>query len=436
MPTSSLQAIIAEFQKSYDSEEKDRIWKNHSEQFRKFWNERILAVSAKPIADEECDKIICILDRNGKGNTKSTEAVAKAMVPQGAWRRMMNEFHTNKPLARLVTRVLEEPEVEKKARLIDELYETNEGQKNRLTGPSGNALNAYLAAYDPTQNLSVISLKDRRALIDFLALTIPFDWDTASIGTRISYSNRILLQALRDLDVGESARTVSVFCYFPPMKALWKEGHTVRRTDKAVNVTVPTATDNEEEELHGEAPVSGDELRESMKIQALLAYIGAAMGYSIWLPRADRGRVLTVWNAKAGELLDDLPLGYNAATMKTVEQIDVLWMRKRMIVRAFEVEHTTSVYSGLLRMADLVALQPNIDINLHIVAPEAKREKVLQELRRPVFALLEGKPLPDICTYISYDSVRALSEDRHLQHLRDKVLKEYEERAEEDEEED
>ena len=58
------------------------------------------------------------------------------------------------------------------------------------------------------------------------------------------------------------------------------------------------------------------------------------------------------------------------------------------IVRAFEVEHTTSVYSGILRMADLLALQPNMDIKLHIVAPVEKREKVFQEIRRPVFSLL------------------------------------------------
>ena len=75
-------------------------------------------------------------------------------------------------------------------------------------------------------------------------------------------------------------------------------------------------------------------------------------------------------------------------TLKTIEQIDVLWLRKRSIVRAFEVEHTTSVYSGLLRMADLIALQPNMNIKLHIVAPVAKREKVFQEIRRPVFSLL------------------------------------------------
>lgn len=73
-------------------------------------------------------------------------------------------------------------------------------------------------------------------------------------------------------------------------------------------------------------------------------------------------------------------------TIRTIEQIDVICLKRRAIVRAFEVEHTTAVYSGILRMADLLALQPNMDINLHIVAPGARREKVFQEIQRPVFS--------------------------------------------------
>ena len=80
------------------------------------------------------------------------------------------------------------------------------------------------------------------------------------------------------------------------------------------------------------------------------------------------------------------------------------WLRGRSIVRAFEVEHTTAVYSGILRMADLLALQPNMDIKLHIVAPTARREKVFEEITRPVFSLLEKGPLADSCTYLSHVS--------------------------------
>lgn len=110
-------------------------------------------------------------------------------------------------------------------------------------------------------------------------------------------------------------------------------------------------------------------------------------------------------------------------------QIDVLWLKGRSIQRAFEVEHTTSIYSGLLRMADLMALQPNMDSRLHIVAPDGRRDKVFQEVQRPVFSLLDRRPLSEICTFISYDSVRELAKEPNLEYLSDKVLEKYEESA-------
>lgn len=158
--------------------------------------------------------------------------------------------------------------------------------------------------------------------------------------------------------------------------------HTVNRSDKVVTVSVPDDSGPVDQVL----PVQEVETRESIRVQALIAQIGASMGMSIWIPRNDRVAVLKEWETDVKNSLERLPLNYDDTTLRTIEQIDVLWLRGRSIVRAFEVEHTTSVYSGILRMADLLALQPNMDIKLHIVAPAAKREKVFQEIRRPVFS--------------------------------------------------
>jgi len=93
-------------------------------------------------------------------------------------------------------------------RLVDGfiyLSEKNEGQKNYLTGPSGNAINAFLAAYDPMNNVSVISLKDRRSIIEFLKLPAPLDWNTDSYGQRFVASNKALLDGIRALGLNGSA---------------------------------------------------------------------------------------------------------------------------------------------------------------------------------------------------------------------------------------
>jgi hypothetical protein len=105
-------------------------------------------------------------------------------------------------------------------------------------------------------------------------------------------------------------------------------------------------------------------------------------------------------------LRDSLPLQVDEATNRTVELIDVLWMRKNAIVAAFEIESTTSIYSRLLRMSDLIAMQPNLNIPLYLVAPDERREKVILEVNRPTFSRLTP-PMNQICRFISFSALRA-----------------------------
>jgi len=138
------------------------------------------------------------------------------------------------------------------------------------------------------------------------------------------------------------------------------------------------------------------------EIQYHLLTLGADLGLDVWVARNDRSRN---WNGcvlgSLPRMLDQLPTQFNEATTRTIELIDVLWLSGNSIVAAFEVECTTSVYSGLLRMSDLLALQPNLDINLYLVAPDERRDKVEQELLRPTFSLRE-KPLPKVCGFLPF----------------------------------
>jgi hypothetical protein len=119
-----------------------------------------------------------------------------------------------------------------------------------------------------------------------------------------------------------------------------------------------------------------------------------------------------------------------SVTLKTIEQIEVIWLRDRSIVRAFEVEHTVSIYSGILRMAVLLALQPNMNIKLYVVASDGRGDKVFQEIRRPVFSLLEAGPLSERCTFLSYDCGKEIVGLKYVSYLSDSVLDEYAEEAE------
>jgi len=138
------------------------------------------------------------------------------------------------------------------------------------------------------------------------------------------------------------------------------------------------------------------------EIQYMLLNLGAELGLDVWVARNDRSRK---WNGvmlgSLPRMLDELPTQFNEATTRTIELIDVLWLSGNSIVAAFEVECTTSIYSGLLRMSDLLALQPNLDISLYLVAPDERRDKVEQELLRPTFSLRE-KPLAKICGFLPF----------------------------------
>ena len=134
----------------------------------------------------------------------------------------------------------------------------------------------------------------------------------------------------------------------------------VNTPEGQVSVVVPVDSGELEQSVESTVPVIASP-RDSHRVQGLLARIGEMMGFKIWLPRNDRGSVAEVWEPKSDALLSKLPLNYDDVTLRTVEQIDVIWLKGRSIVRAFEVEHTTAVYSGILRMADLLALQPNMD---------------------------------------------------------------------------
>lgn len=137
------------------------------------------------------------------------------------------------------------------------------------------------------------------------------------------------------------------------------------------------------------------EENEHLKIQHLLTTIGRALGYLVHVATNDRGKTF------AGESLAALtvdalpPLGMPDEVAQTVGLIDVLWLSGggQEIVCAFEVEKSTSIYSGILRLMDLGQSLNNPAIHFYLVAPDAREKEVQAQLRRPAFGNLAGLEL-------------------------------------------
>lgn len=184
-------------------------------------------------------------------------------------------------------------------------------------------------------------------------------------------------------------------------------------------VAVPEET---EEALN----ISTNEPSLHTEIQYLLLKLGEHMGFDIWVARNDQNREIHGRGfSEHFRLKSSLPLQFDEATTRTIEYIDVLWLQKNAIVAAFEVESTTSIYSGLLRMSDLVSMQPNLSIPLYLVASEERRNKVFEEVNRPTFSRLVP-PLVDVCRYIAFETLkeRLAAAGDFIRYLRPEFLEE------------
>ena len=142
------------------------------------------------------------------------------------------------------------------------------------------------------------------------------------------------------------------------------------------------------------------------EIQWVLSKLGCQMNLNVWVAKNDRNKEIKGKRfLNIPRLAEKLPVQFDSKTNKIIELIDVLWLEENKILSAFEIESTTSIYSGLLRMSDLISMQPNINIQLYIVAPDERRNKVISEINRPTFSRLKP-PLNTICRYISFSKLK------------------------------
>lgn len=148
------------------------------------------------------------------------------------------------------------------------------------------------------------------------------------------------------------------------------------------------------------APTEHDEM------QWRLIRLGNKSNFDVWVPTADQGHEYN------GEKFSDLVIDEFQESLDVptyIKNIDTVWKLGHSIKSAFEIEHSTSVYSGILRLSDLRSLAPNSNYPLFIVADRNRKNKVFRELKRPTFSN-DYLKLDEAIKYLSYDKVRELDE--------------------------
>jgi hypothetical protein len=245
----------------------------------------------------------------------------------------------------------------------------------------------------PETAVPVQELRDQLSI--FADLKSPNAWTGHFSGSPVRWK---LADALAVVEALEAAKASPVVREVDPAK--------LARRPKALTAKIgPVSVPGTEES--GVGPTEPEpEATPHTELQALLVRLGGDMGLDVWVARNDRAKE---WNgtklAQLPRVKAELPLQFDEATSRTIELIDVLWLKGNAIAAAFEVESTTSIYSGLLRMADLIAMQPNINIPLFLVAPAERRNRVMAEVNRPIFHRL-SPPLVEMCRYVSFENLR------------------------------
>ncbi len=118
------------------------------------------------------------------------------------------------------------------------------------------------------------------------------------------------------------------------------------------------------------------------QVITVLATLGTYAGCSVHIGKRERQKN----KALADLSLDSLPInGLPKEALRVIEQIDVLWLRGRTVISAFEVEGTTPVYSGLARFEELAKAVPMIRMKAYVVFPSNREEKVRAEFTRLAF---------------------------------------------------
>jgi len=138
------------------------------------------------------------------------------------------------------------------------------------------------------------------------------------------------------------------------------------------------------------------------QVQTLLGLIGSVKGFDIWVPANDRAKL--DWSLSMRfDCRAVLPSGLDGVK-SVLEEIDVMWIDRGAgkLHALFEVEHSTPIYSGLLRFNDILLTAPNLGARFSVVSNDERRALYTRQLNRPTFRMSK---LDEHCNFMEYASV-------------------------------
>jgi hypothetical protein len=235
-------------------------------------------------------------------------------------------------------------------------------------------------------------------LVYFIANPREIDIPFAEFCRLFHYKENYRLRGFTSIERG---RLEAFYAHYDDLYSILinlKQGHRIEEVPEPDAYKAEPIRDEES------APIPPRDASEHLRMQWLLLKMGRQAGEKVWAPRNDQQRLTSEYNF--GDFAETFAAGLDTQ-VKYIENIDVVWKEEFRIDAAFESENSTSIYSGLLRFADLTMVAPNTIYPMFIVAPGERRNRVREQLTRPSFRHLR---IHEKVRYISYEKVNEIDE--------------------------
>lgn len=240
-------------------------------------------------------------------------------------------------------------------------------------------------------------------LIYFIGNRVEIDLPFSEFCSLFGYSSNYQLRGFTSVSSDKLEEFYSRYDDLYSILIQRKRGHEiypkseVTPIDEAKLVAKEPAVEIQQDDVA--AILANGDLSDHVKMQWKLIGLGLKCGSKVWIPASDQKKIREQY--QFDEFETNFAAGLDTQT-RYVENIDVVWKEEFRIDAAFEIENTTSIYSGLLRFADLSLVAPNTIYPLFIVAPRDKRNRLIEQLKRPTFRHLH---MDRKVRYLSYEAV-------------------------------
>lgn len=157
------------------------------------------------------------------------------------------------------------------------------------------------------------------------------------------------------------------------------------------------------EKRHSEVIAEQEDENLHTEMQYHLLKIGGSLGYDVITAANDKSKSYNGKNFSFICLSKFPEINADSDTASTIKLIDVLWYKKgtNKVISAFEVEKSTSIYSGILRLTDLSCSIAEGNEIFYLIVPDKREKDVRLQLSRPAIKSINAN-----IKYILFSNLR------------------------------